>query len=50
MATKVATGKPRTEVPVGRIGVLKIDEKGETPMGEPFEFSKDNVDQFVKVF
>ena len=50
MATKVATGKPGSEVPVGRIGALKIDDKGETPMGEPFEFNKDNVDQFVKVF
>ena len=50
VATKAATGKPGTEVPVGRIGTLKIDDKGETPMGEPFEFNKDNVDQFIKVF
>ncbi len=50
VATKAATGKPGSEVPVGRIGALKIDDKGETPMGEPFEFNKDNVDQFVKVF
>jgi len=50
VATKKATGKPGTEVPVSRIGTLKIDAAGETPMGEPFEFDAKTVDEFAKYF
>jgi rhamnose transport system substrate-binding protein len=48
--TKKATGKPGTEVPVGRMGALKIDAAGETAMAEPFTFDKTNVDKFAKFF
>ena len=45
-----ATGKPGTDVPVGRMGSLKIDANGEAAMSEPFTFDKANVDKFAKVF
>ena len=48
--TKKATGKPGTQVPVGRMGNLKIDATGEAAMAEPFVFDKNNVDQFAKYF
>jgi len=50
VAAKKATGKPGTDVPVSRIGTLKIDAAGETPMGEPFEFDAKTVDEFAKYF
>lgn len=48
--TKKASGKPGTEVPVGRMKSLKIDPNGETAMSEPFVFDKANVDKFAKFF
>jgi rhamnose transport system substrate-binding protein len=50
LLAKKATGKPGTEVPVGRMGALKIDAAGEAAMAEPFVFDKANVDQFAKYF
>ncbi len=50
LAVKKATGKPGTEVPVGRMGVLKVDQAGEAAMAEPFTFDKTNVDKFAKFF
>ena len=45
-----ASGKPGTEVPVGRMGSLKIDAGGEAAMAEPFVFDKANIDKFAKFF
>jgi rhamnose transport system substrate-binding protein len=50
LVAKQATGAPGTEVPVGRMGKLKIDANGETAMAEPFTFDKTNVDKFAKFF
>lgn len=50
VTSKASTGQPGSEVPVGRVGTLKIDANGETPMGEPFEFDSETVDQFAKFF
>lgn len=50
IAARKATGKPGTEVPVGRMGALGIDAQGETAMAEPFTFDKTNVDKFAKFF
>jgi rhamnose transport system substrate-binding protein len=50
LATKKATGKAGTEIPVGRMGALKIDQAGEAAMAEPFVFDKSNVDKFAKFF
>jgi rhamnose transport system substrate-binding protein len=45
-----ASGKPGTEVPVGRMGSLKIDSNGDAAMSEPYVFDKANVDKFAKFF
>ncbi len=50
LVAKKADGKPGSEVPVGRMGKLKIDANGETAMAEPFTFDKTNVDKFAKFF
>jgi len=50
LAAKKADGKPGSEVPVGRMGKLKIDAAGEAAMAEPFVFDKTNVDKFAKFF
>jgi rhamnose transport system substrate-binding protein len=50
LATKKATGKAGTEIPVGRMGALKVDQATEAAMAEPFVFDKSNVDKFAKFF
>jgi rhamnose transport system substrate-binding protein len=45
-----ASGKPGTEVPVGRMKSLKIDPNGDAAMAEPYVFDKANVDKFAKFF
>ena len=50
LLAKKASGKPGTQVPVGRMGSLKIDPDGETAMAEPYVFDKANVDKFAKFF
>jgi rhamnose transport system substrate-binding protein len=47
---KKASGKPSTQVPVGRMGSLKVDANGEAAMAEPFTFDKANVEKFAKFF
>lgn len=43
-------GKAGEKVPVGRMGTLTIDDKGEAAMAEPFTFDKDNVLKYAKYF
>jgi rhamnose transport system substrate-binding protein len=50
VATKKATGKAGSAVPVGRIGKLTIGPNAETAMAEPYTFDKANVDKFAKMF
>ena len=50
LLVKKASGKPNTEVPVGRMGSLKIDANGDAAMSEPYVFDKGNVDKFAKFF
>ncbi|MDR3515925.1 MAG: rhamnose ABC transporter substrate-binding protein [Azospirillaceae bacterium] len=50
IATKKATGKAGTTVPVGRMKEITIDDKGEAAMSEPYVFDKSNVDKFAKMF
>jgi rhamnose transport system substrate-binding protein len=45
-----ASGKPGTQVPVGRMGSLTIDAQGEAAMAEPFVYDKANVEKFAKIF
>lgn len=50
LLAKKASGQPKTEVPVGRMGSLKVDASGEAAMAEPFTFDKTNVEKFAKFF
>lgn len=50
LLVKKATGKPGSDVPIGRMGSLKIDGNGDAAMAEPFVFDKSNVDKFAKFF
>ena len=50
LLAKKASGKPNTEVPVGRMGSLKIDANGDAAMSEPYVFDKANIDKFAKFF
>jgi rhamnose transport system substrate-binding protein len=47
---KKATGKAGTEVNIGRMGKMKIDENSEAAMANPFVYDKSNVDKFAKIF
>jgi rhamnose transport system substrate-binding protein len=50
LMNKKATGKPGTEVAIGRMGKMKIDANGEAAMSNPFVYDKSNVDKFAKIF
>src|SRR5882672_1205792 len=50
VVSKKASGKPSTQVPVGRMGSLKIDANGDAAMSEPYVFDKTNVEKFAKFF
>jgi rhamnose transport system substrate-binding protein len=50
LLVKKASGMPSTEVPVGRMGSLKVDANGDAAMSEPYVFDKANVDKFAKFF
>ena len=45
-----AKGKPGSEIEAGRMGKIKIDDKGEAAMSDPFVYNASNIDQFSKVF
>ena len=38
------------ELPMGRMGKLKLDDKLEGAMADPFVYDKSNVDEFAKIF
>jgi len=43
-------GAPASEIPAGRMGKIKVDDKGEAAMSDPFVYNASNIDQFSKVF
>jgi len=45
-----AKGAPGSEIPAGRMGKIKVDDKGEAAMSDPFVYNASNIDQFSKVF
>ncbi len=47
---KGAKAEPGAELPMGRMGKLKLDAGGEGAMADPFVYDSSNVDQFAKVF
>ncbi|WP_219933113.1 rhamnose ABC transporter substrate-binding protein [Massilia glaciei] len=38
------------ELPLGRMGTIKIDANGEAALAPPFTYNKENVDKFSKIF
>ena len=47
---KGAKAEPGAELPMGRMGVLKLDAGTEGAMADPFVYDGTNVDKFAKVF
>ena len=43
-------GKPGDKVDAGRMGTITIGEDGNSIMGEPFVFNKDNIADFASIF
>ncbi len=50
LATKKAEAKPGAEIPMGRMGKVKLDENNEGAMADPFVYDAKNVEQFAKIF
>jgi len=50
IATGKATGAPGSSIHAGRMGDIKIDDKGEAAMSDPFTFDKGNIDKFAAIF
>lgn len=40
----------KSEIPMGRMGTLKVDKNGDGAMAKPFVYDASNVDQFSSVF
>lgn len=45
-----ADAKPGASVPVGRLGKLTLDGKGEAALAPPFTYNAENVEKFAKLF
>ncbi|MFZ7094050.1 rhamnose ABC transporter substrate-binding protein [Primorskyibacter sp. 2E233] len=54
LAYNLATGKaeagPGAEIPMGRMGSLKLDENSEGAMADPFVYDASNIEQFKDIF
>jgi rhamnose transport system substrate-binding protein len=50
LVTKKATAKPGAEIPMGRMGKVKLDDNSEGAMADPFVYDAKNVEQFAKIF
>lgn len=45
-----ARAEPGAEIPMGRIGTVKLDENTEGAMSDPFTYDASNIDQFSSIF
>ena len=45
-----AEAKPGAELKMGRMGVVKLDDKNEGAMADPFIYDAKNVEEFAKIF
>lgn len=45
-----AKAEPGSEIPIGRMGSVKLDENGEAAMADPFTYDASNIDQFSSIF
>jgi rhamnose transport system substrate-binding protein len=50
LATKKAEAKPGAEIPMGRMGSVKLDDNSEGAMADPFVYDSSNIDQFKDIF
>lgn len=50
LATGKAEAKPGAEIPMGRMGSVKLDENNEGAMADPFVYDAKNVEEFAKIF
>lgn len=50
LAKKDAKAAPGAEIPMGRMGTVKLDDKTEGAMADPFVYDATNVDQFKSIF
>lgn len=50
LATKKAEAKPGGEIPMGRMGAVKLDDNTEGAMADPFVYDKSNIEQFKSIF
>lgn len=44
------TAEPGTDVPMGRMGALTLDDKNEGAMADPFIYDASNIDDFKSIF
>jgi rhamnose transport system substrate-binding protein len=50
LATGKATAAPGAEIPMGRMGSVKLDDNNEGAMADPFVYDASNVEEFAKIF
>jgi rhamnose transport system substrate-binding protein len=50
LAAKKAEAKAGGEIPMGRMGKVKLDANNEGAMADPFVYDASNVEQFAKIF
>lgn len=50
LATDKAEAKPGGEIPMGRMGTVKLDDNTEGAMADPFVYDKSNIEQFKSIF
>jgi rhamnose transport system substrate-binding protein len=50
LMTKKAEAKPDAEIPMGRMGKVKLDANNEGAMADPFVYDAKNVEEFAKIF
>ncbi len=50
LATDQAEAGPGAEIPMGRMGALKLDDNAEGAMADPFVYDASNIEQFKEIF
>jgi rhamnose transport system substrate-binding protein len=50
LATDKATAEPGAEIPMGRMGSVKLDETYAGAMADPFVYDASNIEEFKSIF
>ena len=50
LATGDAEAAPGAEIPMGRMGMLTLDDNNEGAMADPFVYDESNIDEFKSIF